>query len=310
MGFYIIGDIIKNTRLAMNMSQEKLAEGICMPNYLSRIECGKQVPQKNIYNMLMDKLESKMNKMEANLEVDEFVLLEKQWGIAQAMSKFEYKKAQGLLWELEVELDQQYLINQQYIKFIKAVINYRRKRISLEQYRIELKESIKLTIPKYHELWKINRVLSRNEVNLLILIYGTYGEEGKYEKAIGLYADIIKYYEELYPEGNRKYYLLALNHLSKWYGLIGKNKEAIHIAKKGIKECIKMKKQSSLTQFLYDIAWNLNELLENGKYSEEKRWEIEKKCRNYILNAYGISIAYNQIQDSIFYKDKMKVWFK
>ena len=36
MGVYVIGEIIRNTRLAMNMSQEKLAEGICMPNYLSR----------------------------------------------------------------------------------------------------------------------------------------------------------------------------------------------------------------------------------------------------------------------------------
>ena len=76
MGIYIIGDVIRNTRIAMNLSQEELAEGICMPNYLSRIECGKQVPQKKIYDMLMDKMESHMNRMTVSLDVDEFELID------------------------------------------------------------------------------------------------------------------------------------------------------------------------------------------------------------------------------------------
>ena len=301
MGVYVIGEIIRNTRLAMNMSQEKLAEGICMPNYLSRIECGKQVPQKKIYDRLMARLESNMNQIMTSLQVDEFELLEKEWKIARAMGTFNYQEAQELLWELEVEIDREYLENEQYVKFTQAILDHQRKRVSIKEYRERLLQSIKLTIPEYDENWKIRRVLSRNEIVILIDLYGTYGKEGQYEKAIGLSRKLLKYYEELYPRGNRKYYVLTLSNISKWYGLAGNHKEAIDTAKKGISECKRLNQESIVSQFLYDIAWNLRELLEK---EDTKKEEIKKACRHYILQAYG------RIHDSLFYEKKIKLWFK
>lgn len=307
MGVYVIGEIIRNTRLAMNMSQEKLAEGICMPNYLSRIECGKQVPQKKIYDRLMARLESNINQIMTSLQVDEFELLEKEWKIARAIGTFNYQEAQELLWELEVEIDREYLENEQYVKFTQAILDHQRKRVSIKEYRERLLQSIKLTIPEYDENWKIRRVLSRNEIVMLIDLYGIYGEEGQYEKAIGLSRKLLKYYEELYPRGNRKYYVLTLSHISKWYGLAGNHKEAIDTAKKGISECKRLNQESAVSQFLYDIAWNLRELLEK---EDTKKEEIKKACRHYILQAYGISLAYERIHDSLFYEKKIKLWFK
>ena len=132
-------------------------------------------------------------------------------------------------------------------------------------------------------------------------------KEGQYEKAIGLSRKLLKYYEELYPRGNRKYYVLTLSNISKWYGLAGNHKEAIYTAKKGIFECKRLNQESIVSQFLYDIAWNLRELLEK---EDTKKEEIKKACRHYILQAYGISLAYERIHDSLFYEKKIKLWFK
>ena len=308
MGVYTIGGIIRNTRIAMGMSQEQLAQGICMPNYLSRIECGKQVPQKKIFDKLMGRLESHINRITTSLQVDEFELLEKEWEIARAIGDFNYQKAQELLWELEVELDQTYPTNEQYMKFIQASIDYRKKRISIQEHRKILINSIQLTILDYNEMWKITRILSRTEIVVLINIYATYGQEGEYEKAIQLYEGLLNYYEELYPRANRKYYTLILNHMSKWYGLLGRHREAIAISKKGVDECKGLYQESSMSQFLYDIAWNLYQLSE--KESTDQEQQLKKACKHYLLQAYGLSLAYGQEHDSSFYKKKIELWFK
>lgn len=305
MGVYTIGGIIRNTRIAMGMSQEQLAEGICMPNYLSRIECGKQVPQKKIFDKLMGRLESHINRITTSLQVDEFELLEKEWEIARAIGDFNYQKAQELLWELEVELDQTYPTNKQYMKFIQSSIDYRKKRISIQEHRKILINSIQLTILDYNEMWKITRILSRTEIVVLINIYATYGQEGEYEKAIQLYEGLLNYYEELYPRANRVYYGLVLEHIGKWLGLAGKHKEAIKFAKKGIEECKKTKRESMLATYFYTIAWNLKELIKKDQKNKEK---IKKACKHYIIQAYGISLAYDYTLEQKFYLSKIKEW--
>ncbi len=309
MGIYIIGDVIRNTRIAMNLSQEELAEGICMPNYLSRIECGKQVPQKKIYDMLMDKMESHMNRMTVSLDVDEFELLEKRWDIAIALADARYEKAQELLWELEVELDQTSVINRQYIEMVQLTLDKEKKKITLEEYKEKLIQSLHLTIPDYYEEWIIKKILSHNEVSILMKLYGICGEEGKYEKSLSFYEELQKYYEELYPRGNEHYYRILLSHMSKWYGLLGKHKKAIEMAKKGISECKRGKKEIALPHFLYDIAWNINELLEKNNYPKEKEEKMKKARKQYVLQAYGISLAYGQRKYSLFYKRKFEIWF-
>ena len=307
MGIYTIGEVIRNTRLAMGMSQEQLAEGICMPNYLSRIECGKQVPQKKIFDKLMSRLESNINRITTSLQVDEFELLEKEWEIAREIGNFNYQRAQELLWELEVELDQSYPVNEQYMKFTQASIDYKKRRISIQEYREVLICSIKLTIPEYEERWKIRRMLSRNEMLLFINLYSTYGEEGEYKRAIILYDELLKYYEELYPRANRPYYRLLLEHIGKWLGLLGKHTEAIKIGKKGIQECKNTRKEGMISTYFYMIAWNLKELLEKEKNDKEKE-KIKKACKYHILQAYGISLAYEQIIEQKFYLSKIKEW--
>lgn len=51
-----IGEIIKYYRLQKNLSQEKLAQGICDRKYISHIELGKQIPTLDVVNQLSERL--------------------------------------------------------------------------------------------------------------------------------------------------------------------------------------------------------------------------------------------------------------
>lgn len=63
----IIGSIVRLNRLKNNISQKKLAKGICVPSYLSRIENGELLPSEDVISILFDRLGLKYN------DDDEFI---------------------------------------------------------------------------------------------------------------------------------------------------------------------------------------------------------------------------------------------
>lgn len=55
----LLGSLIKVNRIRQNMSQQHLAQGICVPSYLSKIENGEVVPSIDIIEALFDELDIK-----------------------------------------------------------------------------------------------------------------------------------------------------------------------------------------------------------------------------------------------------------
>ena len=51
-----IGDTIRELRRKAHLTQEELAEGICSPVSVSRIECGRQTPSRAVLDALLDRL--------------------------------------------------------------------------------------------------------------------------------------------------------------------------------------------------------------------------------------------------------------
>lgn len=56
MGNHSLGDTIRSLRKKAGLSQEKLAEGICSPVSISRIENGVQMPSSTVLDRLLAKL--------------------------------------------------------------------------------------------------------------------------------------------------------------------------------------------------------------------------------------------------------------
>ena len=57
----IIGSIIKLNRLKQNISQKSLANGICVPSYLSRIENGELLASEDVISIIFSRLGLKFN---------------------------------------------------------------------------------------------------------------------------------------------------------------------------------------------------------------------------------------------------------
>ncbi len=65
-----IGEIIKYHRTKRNLSQEFLANNICVVSYLSKIEQGKTIPSKEVINLLLNKLGINTKVIDQNI-IDE-----------------------------------------------------------------------------------------------------------------------------------------------------------------------------------------------------------------------------------------------
>ena len=51
-----MGQMVRRIRVEQGMTQEVLADGICTTSYLSRVEHGSQIPSREIYQLLMERL--------------------------------------------------------------------------------------------------------------------------------------------------------------------------------------------------------------------------------------------------------------
>lgn len=63
-----IGNIIRSERIKQHITQKALAENICSTSYLSKIESGKQIPQDEVKNALLNRLHINLDNY---IDVDE-----------------------------------------------------------------------------------------------------------------------------------------------------------------------------------------------------------------------------------------------
>lgn len=75
-----IGNIIKIERLKQHITQKVLAQDICSTSYLSKIESGKQIPQDEVKNALLNRLQV---NLEHYLNVDEEQFMKESYQIIQ-----------------------------------------------------------------------------------------------------------------------------------------------------------------------------------------------------------------------------------
>lgn len=67
-----IGQLIKTERQRQNIKQDALAEGICSPSHLSKIENGQTLPSERIQQRLLTRLNLSITESDNNLSAEEF----------------------------------------------------------------------------------------------------------------------------------------------------------------------------------------------------------------------------------------------
>lgn len=291
MGMYRLGDMIRMTRKSLSITQEQLCDGICSIETLSRIETGRQSPSRDTYELLMERMGRIRERAYSMLSVSDFKVLEKMKLFEDYIKLYDYHRAEAVLNGIKKTLGNT-ILDRQFIIRGENLVNYRLNRISVNEFLEGLQEAIRLTIPQYGNISLANWPLNLNEAGLLINISTAYAEKEDYLKAIGILEEASSALKQSYMEDLQRAIIqtVVLNNLSKCYGLIGKHEKAIEIAKEGISISKIYKLGNVLSNMLYNISWNLEELIKKGLLPHD----YKQDCLTYLEQAYYIASAMQQ----------------
>ncbi len=306
MGRYRLGDIVRMTRKSLSITQEQLCDEICSTETLSRIENGSQNPSRDVYELLMERMGRIRDRAYSLLSVSDLKVLEQMKLFEDYTREYEFNKADEVLDDIKKNIGNSILDNQ-FVLRGETIVNFYLNKISVDECLDNYKKALLLTIPKYGSISLANWPLSYNEALLLINISIAYAEKEDYFKAIEVVKEVYYALKQSYVEEQQRVLLqvILISNLSKWYGLIGNNEEAINIANEGIHICKKNKIGIALPNLLYGIVWNKERLIEKGALPTE----YKKECLKYLKEAYYIASAMSLSFVKQFIKDHVVKYY-
>lgn len=315
LGAYFVGDIIKNTREYVGKTQEQLNDideegrGKADPSTLSKIENGHRSPRKITGEYYFQQLGLGEYQTKLPVVIGSLKAQELRWRIDHMVAERDFEKVKRYMEQLEKELDLSLLVNEQYINWVKVVIAYHSGKISLNQYREELIEILKITWNTFElkEEKKLIRLLSRKEITIYINIAQTYIMQKQYEQGIFLYQKLKDYFEEVYQMAGYSSYSLLCMSLEQALGLNGAYDESILQAKKGI--CMEYFYEDGqyFHKHLYNIGWNYGKKMEEAKEEREKE-QYKKACQLYLEQALKGAVFMNNKNIIQLVEEKKKLW--
>ena len=185
--FEIDAELIRRTRNAAKLTQEKLSEDICAQETLARIENGNQKPRSGNLRQMMEKMGRSGNRIETGIQMEEYETLELKIQFSKFIHRREYENAEKVLLELEEKLDGSILQNKQYIETEKIKIESAQETTDKNVLIQKLKEILLMTV-ELKNAQESNYVLNVEEMDILTemgLIYCVISSApgGRWERA-------------------------------------------------------------------------------------------------------------------------------
>lgn len=246
-----LGTAIRQRRLELGLTQERLCEGICEPITISRLENGKQTPSRNRINAILERLDMPSDRFYALLSKNELELEEKQkqivgfnlqFGQARDENKMEIRAmALEAHHELEAIMEDDDMISRQLLLRSRIILGKDDgSRFNLEERKSMLLEAIRLTSPAF-DLDEIGQGLyTVEEIKIINQIATAYGRAGEHMDAIGILNQLYKYIRKHFqnmPVYQAHFQMIAFNY-SKELLWVGQYSKAIEVAEEGIGICI------------------------------------------------------------------------
>lgn len=297
----LCGNLIRSRRKALGMSQEALAEGICDPVSISRIECGKVAPKRQIFQMLMERIGMTGGSFETVVQVEGPELFDLAIQISVLLDHSKGAEAEPLIARLEQQTKRADKFSKQYLLSMKALSLYSQRKISAEEHAKLQEEALYLTLPRIGmeklEEWSF----SSQEVNIINLLSYSYGKMGREEDIIRLLQMVQKQYERK-PFGLIHYvsgYELTMRNLGNILGNVGRYEEAIAAADRGIRLGLQAGRGNILSTTLYDYGWDMEQMWVTGQHTKEESLP-------YVKASYALNLLFGRKQDCDFLRTHME----
>lgn len=281
----LLSEILKKERNAKGWSQEQLSVDICTPETISAIENGRRAPTLKNYDKLVKRLNITKEFYNSFLSTEKFEINELRRECNRLMYLKKYDEAELLLNKIEKLIDITIPVNEQYIVFNQALVQYNKKEISKEDALDEAIYALELTFEYNDGNFAADSNLSQEEVKILNFIGIIYKHLNELEKAINIYKKVLKGYENSKVSVKGHYFgnSLIMTNLCTALEEIGDIKESIEISDKGIKQELECGRATMLPVFLTN---KVSCLEKEGK-------ENKKACMKYLQQAFYIADIIN-----------------
>lgn len=199
----LLGEVMREHRERLGLTQEQVCEGICDPATLSRIENGRLTPSHNRMKALLQRLGMPDNRYYAMLSEHELELDRAHKEMLAHLSWFENageeqkRQAWAVVTEqlhrLEELTEVDDNITRQFILGRRATLGTVDGPYSFEERLSILLEALRLTVPQFDMEKVESHRYSVDEIRLINQIANTYSHFGEHSKALHLYECLYDY---------------------------------------------------------------------------------------------------------------------
>lgn len=292
---YLVEEIIRYSRSVYKMSQEKLCEGVCTPETISRIETGKNIASTRCFHSIMEKLETDLDYYNGELDTEDFLMLEKMRKLTRFMSLHNWKDSRKVLEELKAGLDMTSYCNQRIITMKDKCLQFYERTITLEEFQHSCEKYLNCEKERWREEVFWNQFFTLDKVKIMNYLSICYHKANQLDKSIFILEHILRQLQnsKIWTLDRNRSWMLVICSLSSQYGEAGLFDKCIEICNMGIALCMQNGKGLKLGTLLGNKAEAIND-------KENKSTKISK---HYLEQAYYVDDLFS-VKNSLTYTDK------
>lgn len=295
--YFLCGKTIRARRETIGMSQEKLADGICDPVTISRIECGRVAPKRKNFVALMQKVGLTGCGYDTNLPMRSLEVWKIATEINRLLNQARSDEALPLIEQLEELLENPSKQERQFLLHVKSMALGNMGKIDMREVYEVQREALYLTLPdkSYNELARC--AFSRGETGCLLSLARTEDKLGNWKSCIDLLLIIKQQYENSFLglQHYARYYESICRNIGDVLGNNGQYEAGIQVEYDGIRSALKSGLESILSTMIYDCGWNMEHLW-NDTYTS-------KESLQYIKISYYLFTLFGSEEDKRFIRD-------
>lgn len=296
-----IGEIIKQRRMELGMTQEELCEGICESATISRIETGKQTPSRSKLNALLGRLGLPGEKYYALMSENELEIERLKAEILDCNTRGLCREGLEKLEQLAALTDSEDHLTQQFIARSRVLLGREEKGdivpYSTEEKLALLFRAMEMTVPSF-DLDEIGRHwYSLDEMKIINQIAIVYGDSGQRRQAIDIFYQLMKHIKKrltINADNVATAILISYN-----YALLlcreRRYEEAMELAEWGWDTAVEWGRGSHVGGLLYVLG---ESLYRTGHIEESKDYYIQSYYAYLVMkNTSSANIIRENIQE-------------
>lgn len=271
---YYFGDMLRQARKELNLTQEELAFGICSVGTISKIENGTSVPRRRNYEALMQRIGKASCMQQLQMSFAEEELQNLIYEIRHCVADNAMERAAKLL-DCYFPLNQQNALNGQFAEAMWAIIDSRQG-MPPDEVLEHLKQALSYTGLSTETFMTLKRFYTFDEMILLNNIAIQYLRKNEYREAFLLWDSMKVYLEKrsveardkgkIYPMVQYNYALMCLQ--------MGMPEQCRKNCREGIRFCEEQKQQFVLPYLLSCLSRSLEDETEEQRVCEMQAEEM------------------------------------